>query len=82
MKFKSLSSLASIAFVLLLASCTPSISNNRPSSSPTNAQVGKTDAKKLNIFGSNLAVADMGNKVTPFSPSIPMPEMMMSRRMQ
>ena len=80
MKFKHL---ASIAFVLLLASCSPSTLNRRStSSSRTLAQVNKTEAVKSNIFGSNLAVVYMGKKVTPFAPSLPMPEMMMSSRMR
>jgi hypothetical protein len=81
MKFKYL---ASVALLLLLASCAPSTSNNRPtSSSRTPSAVNKTEAAKLNIFGSNLALVYMGKKVTPFSPSLPMPEMrMMSSRMQ
>ncbi|WP_156815453.1 hypothetical protein [Pseudanabaena sp. PCC 6802] len=87
MKFKYL---ASIALMALLASCTPSAPNNtsnrstnRPtSSSPTPARATQSEA---NIFGSNLAVENMGNRITPFLASIPKPEpapeMMMQPRM-
>lgn len=80
MKFKYL---ASIALMALLASCAPSPTSNRSnSSSPTPARASQSEA---NIFGSNLALAEMGKKITPFLASIPMPEpepqMMMRPRM-